>query len=82
MYFGWRKVSLWPLNTDLAQLKNEDRNTAVRFKDITAGNDYFLVTAFGQLNQQPELKKILDVFPIVSEGDGYILYDLRNQNPL
>ena len=82
MYFGWRKVSLWPLNTDLAQLKNEDRNTAVRFKDITAGNDYFLVTAFGQLNQQPELKKILDGYPVISKGDGYILYDLRNQNPL
>lgn len=79
MYFGWRKVSLWPLNTDLAQLKNENRDTAARFHDITAGNDYFLVTAFGQWNQQPELKRILDEYPIVSEGDGYILYDIRNQ---
>jgi 4-amino-4-deoxy-L-arabinose transferase-like glycosyltransferase len=82
MYFGWRKVSLWPLNTDLAQLKNENRDTAARFHDITAGNDYFLVTAFGQWNQQPELKKILDEYPIVSEGDGYILYDIRNQPKL
>lgn len=77
MYFGWRKVNLWPLNTDLAALKNGTRDTAARFDEITAGNDYFLVTAFGQLNQQPELKKILDGYPIVAEGDGYILYDLR-----
>ena len=77
MYFGWRKVNLWPLNTDLAELKNEDRDTAARFDEITEGNDYFLVTAFGQLNQQPELRKILAEYPVVAEGDGFILYDLR-----
>lgn len=78
MYFGWRKVSLWPLNTDLADLKNENRDTAARFDEITAGNDYFLVTAFGQFNQQPELKKILSQHPVVAQGNGYILYDLRH----
>jgi len=77
MYFGWHKVSLWPLNTDLAQLKNEDRDPAGRFDEITDGNDYFLVTAFGQLNQQPELKRILDEYPVLEEGDGFVLYDLR-----
>ena len=77
MYFGWRKVSLWPLNTDLAELKNEDRDTARRFEEITAGDDYFLVTAFGQFNQQPELKKILANYPMVGQGDGFVLYDLR-----
>lgn len=77
MYFGERKVDLWPLNTDLAQLKNENRDTAARFHEITDGNDYFLVTAFGQLNQQPELRRILNEYPVVDEGDGFILYDLR-----
>ena len=77
MYFGWRKVNLWPLDTDLAKLKKENRDTAARFHEITNGNEYFLVTAFGQLNQQPELKNILDGYPVVSEGDGFILYDLR-----
>lgn len=77
MYFGWRKVNLWPLNTDLAQLKNEDRDPARRFDEITEGNNYFLVTAFGQLNQQPDLKRILDEYPVVEEGDGFVLYDLR-----
>lgn len=77
MYFGWRKVNLWPLDTDLAQLKNKNRDTAAQFDEITAGNDYFLVTAFGQLNQQPELKKILDKYPVVGQGDGFVLYDLH-----
>ena len=77
MLWGWRKVSLWPLNTDLAELRNEDRDPAGRFDEITAGQDYFLVTAFGQLDKQPELKQILDGYPIAAEGDGYVLYDLR-----
>ncbi len=77
MYFGWRKVNLWPLDTDLAQIKNANRDTAAQFDEITAGNDYFLVTAFGQLNQQPALKKILDQYPIVGQGDGFVLYDLH-----
>jgi hypothetical protein len=78
MYFGWRKIGLWPLNTNLTQLKAENRDTAARFNEITAGNDYFLVTAFGQFNQQPGLKKILSQYPIVAQGDGYILYDIHH----
>jgi 4-amino-4-deoxy-L-arabinose transferase-like glycosyltransferase len=78
MYFGWRKVNLWPLDTGLSQLKNGSRDTAARFDEITAGNDYFLVTAFGQFNQQPDLKKILSQYPIVAQGDGYILYDIHH----
>jgi 4-amino-4-deoxy-L-arabinose transferase-like glycosyltransferase len=77
MLFAWRKVDLWPLNTDLADLRNQDRDPASRFDEITAGNDYFLVTAFGQLDKQPGLKKILDQYPVTAEGDGFVLYDLR-----
>ena len=61
------RSSLSPDTPDLAQLKNENPETAT--DDITAANDDFLVTAFGQLNQQLELMKI---------QDGYILYDLQN----
>ena len=35
--------------TDPAELRNKNRNTA--------GNGYYLVTAFDQFNPQPELKK-------------------------
>ena len=77
MFFAWRKTSLWPLNTDLAEIRNDDRDTAGRFDEITAGDDYFLVTAFSQLDKQPELKKILDGFPIAARGDGFVLYELR-----
>lgn len=76
MLWGWRKVSLWPIRTDLGEIRGND-DPANSFEAYVAGMDYFLVTAFGQLDKQPDLKKILDEYPIVREGDGFVLYDLR-----
>jgi hypothetical protein len=40
--------------------------------------DYFLVTAFNQLDQQPMLAdRLNNNFNVFSQGDGYIIYDLR-----
>jgi hypothetical protein len=47
------------------------------FAALTEGEQYFLVTASGQLDKQPDLKKTLTSYPIVSQGDGYTLYDLQ-----
>lgn len=77
MMYGWRQVDLWPLATGLSETRNPDKNNADNFVELTAGKDYFLVTAFGQLDRQPDLKKILDTYPIALEGEGYVLYDLR-----
>ncbi|MCQ3936401.1 MAG: hypothetical protein DPW18_05065 [Chloroflexi bacterium] len=76
MMYGWRRVELWPLATGLSETRNPDKNNAEDFADLTAGMDYFLVTAFGQLDKQPGLKRILDTYPIAVEGEGYTLYDL------
>lgn len=77
MYWGWRRVDLWPLATDLSAVRNSQRDLAARFPGITAGKDLFLVTAFGQLDGQPELKKILSGYTVAAQGDGYVLYDLH-----
>jgi 4-amino-4-deoxy-L-arabinose transferase-like glycosyltransferase len=77
MLWGWRKVSLWPLSTDLSQVHGGSQDTAGHFPELTAGKDYFLVTAFGQLDKQPDLKNILNHYPIAIKGEGYVLYDLR-----
>ena len=77
MYWGWRRIALWPLSTDLSAVKNSDRDLAARFTDLTTGEDYFLVTAFAQLDHQPNLKKILDGYPIAAQGDGFVLYNLH-----
>jgi hypothetical protein len=78
MLFGWRKVNLWPLSTDLSEARGGNQTTgATDFADLTEGKEYFLVTAFGQLDKQPDLKKLLTQYPIAAQGDGYVLYDLR-----
>lgn len=77
MMYGWRRVSLWPLATGLSEARNPGKNNAEKFMELTEGMDYFLVTAFGQLDKQPDLKEILDGYPIAAQGDGYVLYDLR-----
>jgi 4-amino-4-deoxy-L-arabinose transferase-like glycosyltransferase len=76
MLFGWRKVSLWRLSTDLSEARGGQQD-AEDFAYLTEGKEYFLVTAFGQLEKQPDLKEILSQYPIAAEGDGYVLYDLR-----
>jgi hypothetical protein len=77
MYWGWRKVQLWPLNTDLSEFRNSGRDLARRFEQLTTGKEYFLVTALGQLDDQPALAEALQEYAVAASGDGYILYDLR-----
>jgi len=76
MLFGWRKVSLWHLTTDLSEARGGEQD-AGDFAERTEGKEYFLVTAFGQLEKQPDLKQILDQYPIAAQGDGYVLYGLQ-----
>lgn len=77
MYWGWRKVHLWPLNTALSEARKDHRELMARFTELTAGNEYFLVTAFGQLDSQPGLAEALAGYSVAAEGEGYILYDLN-----
>lgn len=77
MLWGWKPVELWPLVTGLSEIKKGEKDFSAEFADLTKDKAYFLVTAFGQLDKQPGLKKILDTLPVLSAGDGYVLYDLR-----
>jgi 4-amino-4-deoxy-L-arabinose transferase-like glycosyltransferase len=81
MYYGWRKVTLWPNvgEQTLAALRGKSKAFEDYFAKHTENKNYFLVTAFGQLNSQPDLKQTLyDQYPIVSQGDGYVIFDLAH----
>jgi hypothetical protein len=48
------------------------------FLTETQNMDYFLVTRFDQLEAQPMLRdRLYAEFPIVAQGNGYILFDLK-----
>ena len=81
-YYGWRQVELWPITGELAlaDLRGaQPRDFESLFVRRTAGMDFFLISSFSQLELQPNLAAYLDShFPIYSQGDGYIIYDLRS----
>jgi hypothetical protein len=79
-YFGWRTPSAyWPAAADLnlsALSGNSPMDYAEYFKQATTGKEFFLVTAFTELDAQPQLKAILSGYPIYEQGDGFVMYDL------
>lgn len=79
MYYGWRKVSLWPNRGEinLGNLRNSDKEFLDYFIERTEGKSYFLVTAFRQFDDQPALQQTLyENFKVLAEGQGYIIFDL------
>ncbi len=83
-YYGWTAVAQWPHVSDMQMNAlaggNYDLNSpsfAAEFAQRTEGYAYFMVTLFGELDEQPALRSMLyDHYPYV-EGDGYVLFDLR-----
>ena len=78
-YWGWRNVSNWPYVGDLNYVSL--RGGSLSFEDLFAQysskKDFFLVTDFDELDKQPALKALLSSYPVYSEGNGYIIYQIR-----
>jgi Dolichyl-phosphate-mannose-protein mannosyltransferase len=80
-YYGWRSTGeAWPSSSDL-NLFSLAGNDAIEvkdyFKEATQGKDFFVVTALSELEGQPALKEILNGYPLYVEGNGYLIFDLR-----
>jgi hypothetical protein len=80
-YYGWKRVNLWPVSQELKLSLLRGTRTAEFdqfFTQKTADHDYFLVTAFQQLERQPLLKETLYAdYLLLEETDAYLLFDLR-----
>jgi len=80
-YWGWQNAEIWPNSGDIDyhELRGASFNSSTNFAKMTNGKNFFLVTDFQELGRQLDLKKSLSAFPVYAQGDGYIIYDLRNQ---
>jgi len=79
-FWGWLDTAQWPLAGDLSyheDLRGAQADFDERFKNLASKRDFFLVTLPDELNAQPMLKERLATYPILTEGDGYVIYDLR-----
>lgn len=81
-YYGWITPKIWPAlgQQSYRQLQGKPAIEVQNWFAEKAGNrDFFLVTMLNQLDRQPELKELLyDNYPVYAEGEGYIIFDLRN----
>jgi hypothetical protein len=80
-YYGWLVHKQWSSIGDqpysLLVGGNQDPFLD-RFNEFTSGYDYFLVTSMNQLRKQEDLYSHLESnFVVHVEGEGYIIYDLR-----
>jgi len=82
-YWGWQSSAAWftSADIDLRYLADQDVNIIEKFTDDTSGKKYFLVTMFGELDNQPVVKDLLYAnYPIFDQTDEYVIFDL--QHPL
>jgi Dolichyl-phosphate-mannose-protein mannosyltransferase len=82
-YWGWQYVDNWFTSADIDLRYRAGQNVDLlkTFKKDTAGKKYFLVTMFGELDNQPTIKKLLyKNYPIYAQTDEYVIFDL--QHPL
>jgi hypothetical protein len=81
IYYGWRKVTLWSNRGELnvAKLRGSEKEFEEYFSKRAEDKSYFLITAFNQFRDQPDLQEYLENhYPVVAEGVGYLIYDLEN----
>jgi Dolichyl-phosphate-mannose-protein mannosyltransferase len=80
-YWGWRTASTWPYVGDVgyANMRGGVFSFDDLFNQYSSKMRYFLVTDFDEFNRQPELKeRLIGSYPISSQGDGYVIFDLKN----
>jgi hypothetical protein len=81
MYYGWRKVVLWPNRGEikLSILRGSNKEFDAFFAKRIEGKSYFLITAFGQYQDQPLLQQMLTTnFPLVAQSPGFLIFDLQH----
>ena len=77
-YWGWRTVPTWPYLGDTRYARGGEMPTEKLFEEFSSKKDLFLVTDFEELDRQPGLREILKSYPIFIDGDGFVIYALRN----
>jgi hypothetical protein len=80
-YWGLRGSDDWPFMGDAgyANARGDVLSFDEFFNRRALKMTYFLVTDFDELNRQPQLKeRLFSFYPVIFEGDGYLIFDLQN----
>ncbi len=79
-YYAWIDPSLWPTSDDLQFQSSVGQAESFQslFKSQVSGRDFFVVSMLDELDLQPQLKQALEKYPLLRQGPGYMIYDLRS----
>ncbi len=80
MYYGWRKVALWPSlsEQELKALRGNPRKFERLTQEYARDFDYFLVTDMKEFELDSQLRQWLyENFTLVIEEPDYLLFDLK-----
>ena len=83
-YWGWRRFSAWPYVGDAgyANIRGGVFSFDDLFNRYSSKMSYFLVTDFDELERQSQLQeRLYRFYPVFVEGDGYLIFDLKNPLP-
>ena len=79
MYYSNRTVDFWPTSRYQQVFDYSPEAFARLFSQRAGGHDYFLITDLAEFARQQALRHYLSThYPIVMEGEGFILFDLRH----
>lgn len=80
-YYGWRETcETWPSQLDFAIYEQAGKGAPDyegRFAESREGMDYFVVLSMSDYNAQTPLQEILSDYPLIVDGDGFMVFDIR-----
>jgi 4-amino-4-deoxy-L-arabinose transferase-like glycosyltransferase len=80
-YWGWQGSTAWFTSADIGvrYLAGQEIDAMAKFAEDTAGKKFFVVTMFGELDQQPVVKDLLyKHYLIYDQTDEYVIFDLEH----
>ena len=82
-FFGWRVVFSWKGKEELRYIELRDSEVdpfSERFSEFTTDYEYFIITNMSEFRRQKDLSNELnDHYPVLVEGGGYMIFDLRER---
>ncbi|MDW8228144.1 MAG: glycosyltransferase family 39 protein, partial [Anaerolineales bacterium] len=79
-YWGWQSCTPWYTSADIEVRYQAglDIDYLQKFREDTAGKQYFLVTLLGEFEKQPTIKNLLyENYPVYVQTDEYIIFNLQ-----
>jgi hypothetical protein len=79
-YWGWQSATIWPSYGDLyqASARGNPKDIEQLFDEVAASKTHFLVTDMDDFEKQPELRARLGEYPVMVQGQGYLIYHLQS----